>query len=353
VSSHLVTGGAGFIGSHLVTYLLDQGHRVTVLDDLSGGRRENVDPRAELVVGSVVHESDVDAVFKGRGIDRVYHFAAFTAEGLSHFTKRLNYDINVRGSINVINAAVRNGAWGIIFASTIGVYGDVASPLREDGPTRPIDSYGLGKLMVEQELDVTRRQFGLNYVAFRLHNVYGENQLLADPYRNAVGIFINQVMRGEPLSVYGTGEQVRAFTYVRDIVPVMAHATQVTDAFGGVFNIGSRRLASLNQLADAVRVAMGVPDHPIAYAPSRDEISTVYPDTSLARRVFGGWPDTELADGLSRTADWALRMGPQSLHTWIDIEVEREHLPAWVHHVAGRLGSGYDYRAMPQPSRTA
>jgi UDP-glucose 4-epimerase len=351
MGTQLVTGGAGFIGSHLVKHLLDHGHRVVVLDDLSGGRPENVDPRAELSISSVVRESDVERVFEAGDFEHVYHFAAFTAEGLSHFAKRLNYDVNVRGSINVINAAVRCGVRGIVFASTVGVYGDAPSPLREDGPTRPVDSYGLGKLMIEQELGLTRRQFGLDFVSFRLHNVYGENQLLADPYRNAVGIFINQIMRGEPLSVYGTGEQVRAFTYVSDIVPVIAGSLATTEAFGRVFNVGSSQLASLNQLADAVRVAMGAPDHPIAYAPGRDEISVAYPDTSLARSVFGDWTDTELADGLARTADWARRMGPQELHSWVDIEAEPRHLPAWVHHVAGRLGAGYQYRAMPAPSR--
>jgi len=336
----LVTGGAGFIGSHLVTHLLDLRQTVLVLDDLSGGRRENVDPRAELVIGSVVDHEQIESLFRGRGIERVYHLAAFTAEPLSHFVKRLNYDVNVRGSINIINASVRHGVKGIVFASTTGVYGDVPSPLREDGPLRPVDSYGLGKLLVEQELAITRRLFGLDFVALRLHNVYGENQLLADPYRNAVGIFLNQIMRDEPLSVYGDGEQVRAFTYVRDIIPILATALDVPQACGKAFNLGSARLSSLNQLADAVRTAMGVPEHPIDHAPGRYELSNVYTDTALARSVFGAWSETGLAEGLARTARWARRLGPQELRSPIELEVDPQHLPGWVRDVSARIGDG-------------
>jgi UDP-glucose 4-epimerase len=337
VSTCLVTGGAGFIGSHLVTYLLDRGHTVVVLDDLSGGARANVDARAELVVGSVANESDVEAAFAARRTDRVYHLAAFTAQALSHFAKHLNYDVNVVGSVNVVNAAIRHEVPSIVFASSVAVYGDLPSPLRESDPAAPVDSYGLGKLTVERELEVTRRHFGLDFVAFRIFNVYGERQLLADPYRNAVAIFLNQIMRDEPLSVYGTGAQVRAFTYVSDIVPVMAHAPEVAASSGAVFNVGSSTLTTLNELADAVRVAMGKPGHPVVHLPGRDEVPVVYTDTKLARSVFGDWPETPLVEGLSRTAAWASRMGPQDLATWMDLEVGPERLPDWVHHAVGRL----------------
>ncbi|MEV4754508.1 NAD-dependent epimerase/dehydratase family protein [Micromonospora sp. NPDC049559] len=333
----LVTGGAGFIGSHLATYLLDRGHAVVVLDDLSGGSRANVDPRAELVVGSVAEPSDVDAVFAAHKVDRVYHFAAFTAQVVSHFAKRLNYDANVRGSVNVINAAIQHRVSTVVFASSVAVYGDLPSPLREVDLATPVDSYGLGKLTVERELEITRRHFGLDYVAFRIFNVYGERQLLADPYRNAVGIFVNQVMRGEPLSVYGSGEQVRAFTYVSDIIPVLADAPEVPGTTGRIFNVGSNQLSSLNQLAEAVRIAMGVPDQPIAHIPARDEVSVVYTDTTLAREVFGNWADTPLAEGLARTVKWAAGMGPQELSTWIDLELGTDRLPDWLRHVVGRL----------------
>jgi UDP-glucose 4-epimerase len=337
MTTSLVTGGAGFIGSHLTTYLLDRGHTVVVLDDLSGGRRGNVDPRAELVVGSVAEPADVESVFTEHQVDRIYHFAAFTAQVISHFAKRLNYDANVRGSINLINAAVRHGVSTLVFASSVAVYGDLPSPMREADPAAPVDSYGLGKLTVERELEITRQYFGLNYVAFRIFNVYGERQLLADPYRNAVGIFVNQVMRGEPLSVYGSGDQVRAFTYVSDIIPVMADAPDVPVATGQIFNVGSTRLSSLNDLAEAVRIAMGVPRYPIAHVPARDEVSVVYTDTARAREVFGDWADTALSDGLARTVKWATELGPQELSTWIDLELGSDRLPEWVRHVTDRL----------------
>src|SRR3954469_5826435 len=235
----LVTGGAGFIGAHLTRALLDRGHEVVVLDDLSGGFVDNVDERADFVAGSVVDQELVDQLFEQHGFRWVYHRAAYAAEGLSHFIKRFNYTNNVIGSVNLINASVNHGVDCFVFTSSIAVYGAGQTPMTEDMAPRPEDSYGIAKFAVEQELRASHEMFGLDFTIFRPHNVYGERQNVGDRYRNVVGIFMNQLMRGEPMTIFGDGRQTRAFTYAGDVAPIVAEAPFKSRALGQVFNVGA------------------------------------------------------------------------------------------------------------------
>ena len=188
----LVTGGAGFIGSHIVAELLSRGHEVIVLDDLSGGFKENVPKGAEFIEGSVLDYELVDQLVKGKSIKYIFHLAAYAAEGLSHFIKRFNYNNNLIGSINLINAAVNHGVKCFVFTSSIAVYGGAQLPMSEKMIPMPEDSYGIAKYAVELDLEESHKMFSLNYIIFRPHNVYGENQNIGDRYRNVIGIFINQ-----------------------------------------------------------------------------------------------------------------------------------------------------------------
>src|ERR1035437_4018874 len=190
----LVTGGAGFIGAHVAKHLLAAGHRVVVLDDLSGGFTENVPSKALFVQGSILDHALVDGLFVEHKFDYVYHLAAYAAEGLSHFIKRFNYNNNLIGSVNLINASVNHSVKCFVFTSSIAVYGAGQSPMSEDMIPIPEDPYGIAKLAVEQELRVSHEMFGLDYVVFRPHNVYGERQNIGDRYRNVVGIFMNQLL---------------------------------------------------------------------------------------------------------------------------------------------------------------
>ena len=208
----LVTGGAGFIGAHVARELADRGDEVVVLDDLSGGFRDNVDERAVFVEASITDHVFLDELFDRYQFDRVYHLAAYAAEGLSHFIKRFNYTNNVIGSVNLINAAVNHDVDCFVFTSSIAVYGAGQLSMTEQMRPEPKDSYGIAKFAVEQELRASHEMFGLDYVIFRPHNVYGELQNIGDRYRNVLGIFINQIMQGEPLSIFGDGTQTRAFS---------------------------------------------------------------------------------------------------------------------------------------------
>src|SRR6478736_4987798 len=266
----LVTGGAGFIGSHVADALLARGHEVTVLDDLSGGFTDNVPPAARLVRASVTDSDAVDRLFDEASFDYVYHLAAYAAEGLSHFIRRFNYTNNVIGSVNLINAAVNHDVKGFVFASSIAVYGGAQGTFSEDTPPHPEDPYGIAKLAVEQDLACARDMFGLRFLIFRPHNVYGPRQNIGDRYRNVVGIFMNQILHGRPMTIFGDGTQTRAFSCVDDVAPVMAEAIEQDAAWDRVFNVGADRPFTLNELAVAVARAMGVePD--VVHLPARSE----------------------------------------------------------------------------------
>lgn len=326
----LVTGGAGFMGAHLSRELADQGADVVVLDDLSGGFPENVDDRCELVEGSILDVGLIDRLFREHSFRRVYHLAAYAAEGLSHFIKRFNYTNNVIGSVNLINAAVNHESDCFVFTSSIAVYGAGQVPLREDTRPQPEDSYGIAKFAVEQELAASHEMFGLDYVVFRPHNVYGELQNIGDRYRNVLGIFINQVMRGEPLSVFGDGEQTRAFSYVGDIVGPIASAPDVEGARGQVFNIGADVPYTVNRLADEVRRAMGVPDHPVRHFSARNEVKHAFSDHSKLHDVFGPPESLPLEDGVTRMVEWAREKGAMEPSRFADIEIRKNLPSAWL-----------------------
>ena len=324
----LVTGGAGFIGSHVADALLAMGHEVVVLDDLSGGYRENVPSQAAFVQGSVSDPACVAAVFAGRRIDYVYHLAAYAAEGLSHFIRRFNYTNNVIGSVNLVNAAVQHECKCFVFTSSIAVYGAGQLPMTEEMEPRPEDPYGIAKYAVELDLRAAARMFGLPWVVFRPHNVYGERQNIADKYRNVLGIFMNQVMQGQSCSVFGDGRQKRAFTHIADVAPVIARAVDVPAAYGEVFNLGADTPYTVLELAERIQAALGRRTG-VRHLPARNEVVDAYSSHEKARRVFGLTTQTTLDEGIRRMSAWALRVGPRPQTPFGEIEIERNLPPSW------------------------
>jgi UDP-glucose 4-epimerase len=325
----LVTGGAGFIGSHVAEHLIARGHEVTVLDDLSGGFRENVPGGAELVVGSVADAPLVEGLFRSKRFDYVFHLAAYAAEGLSHFIKRFNYTNNVLGSVTLINAAVNHDVKCFVFTSSIAVYGTSEElPMTEDTPAHPEDPYGIAKLAVEQDLAATQRMFGLDYIVFRPHNVYGERQNIADRYRNVVGIFMNQVMQNRPMTVFGDGTQTRAFSYIADVAPIIAESVECRAAYNQTFNVGADVPYSVNALARSVARATGV-EPAIEHLAARQETRDAFSSHAKVQRVFGAPAPTSLESGLSRMAAWVRARGPQVGTPFEGIEIARNLPPSW------------------------
>ena len=324
----LVTGGAGFLGSHVVEALVRRGERVVVFDDLSGGFVENVPPGVTFVQGSILDSARVNRLFREHRVRRVYHLAAYAAEGLSHFIRRFNYQNNLIGSINLINASVNHDVECFVFTSSIAVYGPNQVPMHESLVPAPEDPYGIAKLAVEQDLRACHAQFGLPYVIFRPHNVYGERQNIGDRYRNVIGIFMNQIMRGEPMTIFGDGRQTRAFTYAGDIAPVIAEAPFNSRAHGEVFNVGADTPYEVRVLAERVAAAMGATSE-IRFLEPRNEVVHAYSSHEKVRAYFDCPPETSLDEGLARMASWAKRAGARQSQPFGEIEVPRGLPPSW------------------------
>jgi UDP-glucose 4-epimerase len=333
----LVTGGAGFIGSHLTFWLLSQGYHVTILDDLSGGFERNTHMEGDVVrvKASVTCADDVEETFKQGKFDYVFHLAAYAAEGLSHFIRNFNYTNNLIGTTNIVNACVNYKVKHLTFTSSIAVYGDEYDGkwATENSPCHPIDPYGVAKLACEHDIISAGHYFGLNYTIFRLHNVYGTRQNIGDPYRNVIGIFMNQLLKGQPMTIIGDGQQHRSFTYVHSIVPTMAKAPITPEVWGEVYNLGSDVAYTIKHVSQLVAAAMKRPPN-VIHVDDRQESRGIMIDHSKIRamaRVF----DTPLARGLEQMAEWVLTHGPQQGQPFGPMEI-REDLPTFWRHIVNQ-----------------
>ena len=326
--SSLVTGGAGFMGSHVAEHLIRLGHRVVIIDDLSGGFKVNVPTGATFIEGSILDHHLLEGLFSEHRFDYVYHLAAYAAEGLSHFIKRFNYANNLIGSVNLVNASVNYGVKCFVFTSSIAVYGVGQVPMTEAMIPQPEDSYGIAKLAVERELQVSHEMFGLDYVIFRPHNVYGERQNIGDRYRNVVGIFMNQLLREEPMTIFGDGQQKRAFTHIDDVAPVIAGCVDVPQALNQVFNIGADEPYTVNFLSETVAEALGLP-HRVKHLPPRNEVVVAFSDHQKAYGVFSSRPTVSLKDGVRAMGKWVRAYGARESSVFTNIEIMKNLPPSW------------------------
>jgi UDP-glucose 4-epimerase len=215
-----------------------------------------------------------------------------------------------------------------VVTSSIAVYGRAPLPMTEDTRPEPEDSYGIAKYAVEQELQATRALFGLDYIIFRPHNVYGPRQNIGDRYRNVVGIFMNQILQGKPMTVFGDGTQTRAFSYVDDVAPVMAAAIENPAAWNQVFNIGADQPTTVNELARRVAAAMGA-EARVAHLEARHEVVHAHSDHHKLARVFGARAFTPLDAGLAAMAEWVKAHGARTTPAFEGIEVTKNLPPSW------------------------
>jgi UDP-glucose 4-epimerase len=343
----LVTGGAGFIGSHVAHSILQDprfnDYKIVIVDDYSGGEYYNIptdSSRIDAHRGSVCDAGFIDSVFAKYNIRYVYHLAAYAAEGLSPFIRRFNYENNVVGSMNVINASIRHEVQRFVFTSSAAVYGDAAFNVLEHNPTVPIDPYGVAKLAVEMDLRCAGKSHGLTYTIFRPHNVYGENQNLRDPYRNVVALFMRAAIEGKPMRIFGDGSQQRQFTYVRDIASVIASCVFDGGTEHETYNIGSDVTLTIMELAKAVSEAAGVPLN-VEHMPARDEAHYVRLNHWRSVKMFGEYAATPITKGLEMMHHWAKTSydytGPRGAfpdrfrkpEPFAAIEVERGLPPSW------------------------
>jgi UDP-glucose 4-epimerase len=328
MAKSLVTGGAGFIGSHVVKHCLALGHEVVVLDDLSGGFEDHIPDGAQFVRGSVVDHDLITDLFNEHRFDYVYHLAAYAAEGLSHFIRRFNYNTNLVGSINLINESVKHKVKCFVFTSSIAVYGKGQLPMTEALVPQPEDPYGVSKYAVEMDLKAAHEMFGLNYVVFRPHNVYGENQNIGDKYRNVIGIFMNQIMQGKSMTIFGDGTQTRAFSYIDDVAIPIAKCVNIPASYNEVFNIGADKPYTVNELATVVCEEFGV-EPKISYLSARNEVLHAYSDHTKAHSIFGSPTGIDLKEGIARMAAWARVVGARHSQEFGNIEITEKLPDGW------------------------
>ncbi len=318
------------MGSHVVDGCLERGLEVVAVDDLSGGYRSNVSDQAEWVELDVRDAAGVKSVWEQHGPFRfVYHLAAYAAEGLSHFIRAWNYRTNLEASINLINQSVLGDVERFVFTSSIAVYGSGQVPMREDMIPMPEDPYGISKWAVELDLAAAHGMFGLDYTIFRPHNVYGERQNIADPYRNVIGIFMNNVLRGRPMPVFGDGLQTRAFSHIADVAPVIANSPFVERSANETFNVGADTPYTILDLANEVARAFEV-EPQVEHLPARNEVVHAFSDHSKVREVFDPPEPVALGEGIDRMARWVKETGAREpIRFRGEIEVDRNLPPAW------------------------
>jgi len=328
MTKSLITGGAGFIGSHVAKHCLSAGHEVVILDDLSGGFEDHIPAGAKFVKGSITDETLVAKLFQEYKFDYVYHLAAYAAEGLSHFIRRFNYTNNLIGSVNLINESVKHEVKCFVFTSSIAVYGPGQLPMTEDMVPTPEDPYGVSKYAVELDLKAAHEMFGLNYVVFRPHNVYGENQNIGDKYRNVIGIFMNQIMQDKPLTIFGDGTQTRAFSYIDDVAIPIANCVNIKESYNEVFNIGADKPYSINELVEVVCKHLGVKPN-VKNLQARKEVLHAYSNHDKSKKYFKTNTAVSLDDGIKRMVTWAKKVGSRKSSEFENIEILKNLPEGW------------------------
>ena len=308
----LVTGGAGFIGSHLVRRFLEGGHTVSVLDNESNGRRENVPAGALYALADVTLPAEVEPAF-ARGLDAVCHIAGQVSIIRSFSDPVVDLRTNVEGTLNILQLCLKYKVPRLIYASSMTLYGDIQTvPTPETEPCRPDSYYGITKHAAERYVHSTAERpdlgFEFRVTSLRMFSVYGPGQSYNNPYQGVLGIFSGNLLRGEPITIFGDGEQTRDFVYIDDIVDGWVRALDNPASGGCVFNLGSGRSLSINQLAAYAIAAFGhAPGgYKVIRAPARPgEQRTVRADIRQARSVLGWEPRTTFETGLAETVRWA------------------------------------------------
>jgi UDP-glucose 4-epimerase len=300
----LVTGGAGFIGSNLVLQLARDGHEVVILDNLSSGYASNVKaiPGTELIVGDI---RDADAVGRAMsGVEAVFHLAASVGNKRSIDHPILDAEINVIGTLRVLEAARRVGVRTIVASSSAGIFGELKTlPIAEDHPVEPDSPYGASKLCEEKECLAYGKLYGMDVVCLRYFNVFGPNQRF-DAYGNVIPIFVFKMLAGEPITVFGDGEQTRDFVNVRDVVQANIKAAGARGV-SGAFNVGSATRITINDLLVRLAQASGIqPD--VSHGPPRPgDVRDSLADITAARTKLGFEPVVGIDEGLREYVEWA------------------------------------------------
>jgi UDP-glucose 4-epimerase len=326
----LITGVAGLLGARLADWILETQPDTEVIgiDDLSGGYIENVNPSVKFY-NLDLGKNSAEFIFDQHRPDVVYHFAAYAAEALSPFIRQYNYVNNLLATAGIVNNCVKYGVSRIVFTSSMGVYGfgNNQPPFHENMPLAPIDPYGIAKAACEQDLMVAGDQHGLDWCIIRPHNVYGAKQNIWDSYRNVLGIWMYKHLTGQPLTIFGDGEQVRAFSYIDDSLEPLWKAGHDPKASRQVVNLGGIHEISIKEAANVLVDVMG--GGVIKHLPPRQEVKYAFPTWQKSVDILGFEHKTNLFDGLTKMWEWVKLQPERPRQVWGTYELEKGIYDYW------------------------
>lgn len=327
----LVTGVAGFVGSHCAEHLLKSGHDVCGFDDLSGGSLDNLFPEVDYRTHSICDSFAVDRMFEYWKPDIVVHAAAFAAENLSHNCRSFTYSNNLVGSANIINACIKNEVKCMINLSSIAVYGKDTPPFTESQRIKPADPYGIAKLAVDMDLRCAKEFFGtFNYVTLKLQNVIGIRQNAADKYRNVASILIRSALEGTPMPIFGDGTQTRSFTPVDHVAAIVGAIPSNEWVWNNEFNVACTSPMSVIDLAKMICRLTGVEEN-FNFLPARKESVTAFMDTGKCDSVFGNvYPNVSVETCLSEMIEFCRSRGFGAIQKGPEIEIKTGMPQLWI-----------------------
>jgi UDP-glucose 4-epimerase len=326
----LITGVAGLLGSRLADWIIENTeHDVIGIDDLSGGYTENIPQGVEFFKFDLKELNSVNELFEKHRPDIIYHFAAYAAEGLSPFIRKFNYENNLIASANLITCSIKFDVKRFIFASSMSVYGNkYEPPFNEDLQQCPIDPYGVAKFSVEQDLKIAHDQHGLKYTIVRPHNFYGQNQNIWDKYRNVLGIWMYQIMNGMQPTIFGDGEQKRAFSYVDDSIMPFWNASQRDECIDQIINLGGIKEYTINEACE-ILLKVTKSDLKPLYLENRHEAKHAWATWEKSVEMLDFEHKIDLEEGLTKMWTWAQSQPMRKRFFWGNYELEKGIYKYW------------------------
>jgi UDP-glucose 4-epimerase len=325
----LITGVAGLLGSRLADWIINTNpdYQVIGIDDLSGGYKENINPKIQFYQINL-NDSKLDQIFEQHQPNYVFHFAAYAAEGLSPFIRTYNYENNLKATAAIVNGCIKHDVKRLIFTSTLAVYGHGYGGIFDEIQIpKPIDPYGVAKYACEMDIQIAGEQHGLDWCIIRPHNVYGIKQNIWDKYRNVLGIWMFQHLNGEPMSIFGDGEQTRAFSYIDDSLEPLWNAAILPQASKEIINLGGIEEYSINEANKILCDIIG--SNNVIYREARHEVKDSIPTFQKSIDILGFEHKTSLKEGLTNMWEWAQKQPQRERFVWPEYELEKGIYSFW------------------------
>ena len=326
----LITGVAGLLGSRLADWILENDPDVTVIgiDNLSGGYVENINSSIKFYKLDLIRDSISD-LFQKYDIDYVFHFAAYAAEGLSPFIRGFNYDNNLKSTARIVNQCIKHDVKRLIFTSTMAVYGHGENQAFDEKQTPcPIDPYGVAKYACEMDIKIAGEQHGLDWCIIRPHNVYGAKQNIWDKYRNVLGIWMYQHLSGKPMTIFGSGNQTRAFSYIDDSLEPLWNAAIDPRASKQIINLGGIHSISILEANNILKNVIGCPENTVFFE-ERHEVMHAVSTYQKSIDILGFKHETDLEDGLTKMWEWAKVQPMRNQFIWPSFELDKGLYSFW------------------------